>query len=553
MAQQTGLAEPLCRILTRLGVPAAAAEDYLEPSLRKLMPDPSSLRDMDVAAERVGAAVLARAPVALFADYDVDGAASAALMLRWLRALGQDATLYIPDRLSEGYGPNVPAMRQLAEDHRLILCLDCGTATPEPIAVARAAGADVVVLDHHLAPDALPHATALVNPNRHDEDGALGALCAAGVVFLLLVAANRFLRRRGVEGPDLLELLDLVALATVADVAPLTGLNRAFVRQGLKVMARRERPGLAALSDVARLRRAPNAYHLGFALGPRINAGGRIGSADLGARLLATDHAGEAQALAARLDALNRERQAIEAAVLEAARAQVEARGSNGPLVWAAGEGWHPGVVGIVAARLAELFDRPAIVIGLSEAGGKGSGRSRPGIDLGSAVAKLTAEGLLRKGGGHPMAAGLELDPAALQPAMERLAALLAAQDARPARRELTLDGLLSPAGLSVDLLEEIARAGPFGAAAPAPRFAFPALRVAHARTVGNGHLQLRCTDAGGATLQAIAFGAAGGPLAQLLQPGSPRPVHLAGRVEIDEWQGRRQPKLHVEDAAPAS
>ncbi|MDK2775380.1 MAG: DHH family phosphoesterase, partial [Tabrizicola sp.] len=345
MAQATRLPLPLCRILAARGVTSDAAPAFLAPSLRDLLPDPLTLKDMATAADRLLRAVARRERIAIFADYDVDGGSSAALLLVWLRHFGLQATLYIPDRIDEGYGPNVPAMTGLAAAHDLVLCVDCGTLSHEPVAAAK--GADVVILDHHLALETLPAALAIVNPNRQDEDGALSHLCAAGVVFLLLVEANRRLKAAGKAIPDLMALLDLVALATVADVAPLTGVNRAFVRQGLKIMARRDRPGLRALADVARMDQAPTPYALGFLLGPRVNAGGRIGQADLGARLLATDDAMEASRIAALLDQLNPDRRGITEAVRIEALAQAGARGLDAPLVWAAAEGWHPGVVGI--------------------------------------------------------------------------------------------------------------------------------------------------------------------------------------------------------------
>lgn len=551
IAQQTGLPGPLARTLARLGVAPEAAEDYLEPRLRDLMPDPSEFRDMDRAAERLVAAVGRRERIAIFADYDVDGGASAALLIDWLRALGLSAELYVPDRIDEGYGPNPQAMAALAARHDLIVCVDCGTLAHEAIAAAR--GADVIVLDHHLGGETLPPALAVVNPNRQDEESDYGYLCAAGVVFLCLVAGNRLLRAQGAPTPDLMGLLDLVALATVADVAPLVGLNRALVRQGLAVMARRQRPGLVALADVAGMRSAPAAFHLGFILGPRINAGGRVGQADLGARLLATRDPAEAAALAERLEALNAERRAIEAAVKEEALAQAEARGLDGPLVWAAGEGWHPGVVGIVAARLKEAANRPAVVIGLEGGEGKGSGRSVSGIDLGAAVAACAREGLLLKGGGHKMAAGLTVAADRLEVAMERLAALLARQGAgQLGPRDLLLDGVVGPAGVTVDLIEELERAGPFGAGAPAPRFALPAQRIAFAAPAGESHLRLTLADDGGARLEAICFRAFEGPLGAALQQSAGARFHVAGRLEIDDWGGRRKPKLRLEDAAPA-
>lgn len=552
MAQIAGLPLPLCRTLARRGVAPEDAARFLEPRLADLLPDPLTLRDMGAAADRLLAATRARQRIAIFADYDVDGGASSALLQVWLRAMGRAATLYIPDRIDEGYGPNVPAMQALARAHDLILCVDCGTLSHDPIAAAVALGADVVVLDHHLGAADLPPALAVVNPNRQDEDGSLGHLCAAGVVFLLLVEANRRLRAQGAPGPDLMAMLDLVALATVADVAPLTGVNRALVRQGLKVMARRERPGLVALADAARMDQAPTAYHLGYLLGPRVNAGGRIGQADLGARLLATADQAEAAALAERLERLNEERREIEARVREAALAQAEARGLAAPLVWAAGEGWHPGVVGIVAARLKEATNRPAVVIGVEGGVGKGSARSVPGVDLGAAVQRLAAEGLLIKGGGHRMAAGLTVQADRIPAAMDRLAELLARQGAgAEGPADLAIDGLMTCAGATRELVEMIERAGPFGAAAPAPRFAFADCRV-QARPLPGGHLRLAATDASGGRIEAVAFGAAEGPLGALLaDPGAGR-VHLAGRVELNHHQGRSRVQLRLDDAAPA-
>lgn len=549
MAQTTRLPLPLCRTLVRRGVAASDAELFLAPALRDLLPDPLGLKDMGIAADRLLQAVQRRQRIAIFADYDVDGGSSAALLICWLRALGREATLYIPDRIDEGYGPNVPAMQTLAAAHDLILCVDCGTLSHEPIAAAK--GADVVVLDHHLGAETLPPALAVVNPNRQDEDGSLGHLCAASVVFLLLVEANRRLRSDGVQGPDLMAMLDLVALATVADVAPLLGVNRALVRQGLKVMARRERPGLVALADVARMNAAPNTYALGFLLGPRVNAGGRIGQADLGARLLATDDPREAAALAARLDELNTERREIEARVREEALAQAEARGLDGPLVWAAGEGWHPGVVGIVAARLKEATHRPAVVIGLDAGIGKGSGRSISGVDLGAAVHRVAHEGLLLKGGGHRMAAGLTVEESRLTDAMARLGELLAKQGAAAAGpADLRLDGLLAPAAATHAFVEQIEQAGPYGASAAAPRFAFADQRVT-SRRIGDKHLRLSIGGAEG-RLDAIAFGCFDGPLGPLLDNCGAQRFHLAGRLEIDTWGGSARVQLRLEDAARA-
>ncbi len=546
MAQDTRLPLPLCLGLAGRGVTTGEAAGFLAPQLRDLLPDPLRLRDMDRAAARFLQALDRRERIAVFADYDVDGGASAALLIVWLRAMGAKATLYIPDRIDEGYGPNVPAMAALGAAHDLILCVDCGTLSHEPIA---AAGCDVVVLDHHLGSDTLPAAVAVVNPNRQDEDGSLAHLCAAAVVFLLLVEANRLLRAKGVQGPDLMAMLDLVALATVADVAPLIGVNRAFVRQGLRVMARRERVGLRALADVARMDQAPTPYALGFLLGPRVNAGGRIGAADLGARLLATDDPHEAVALAERLDQLNTERRDIEARVREDALAQAETRGMDGPLVWAAGDGWHPGVVGIVAARLKEASHRPAVVIGLDGDIGKGSARSVTGVDLGAAVQRLAAEGLLIKGGGHKMAAGLTVARSLIEPAMARLGELLARQGSGSEPREaLRIDSLLMPGAATPALIEQIEQAGPFGASAPAPRFAF-ADQAVSARRVGETHLRLTFGDAG-ARIEAMCFGALDTPLGPALLNAGHQRFHFAGRLEINHWQGRARVQLRLEDAA---
>lgn len=549
IAQATRLPPALAQILAARGVAPEDAQAFLAPSLRDLLPDPLVLKDMGAAAARLLAAVDRRQKVAIFADYDVDGGSSAALLILWLRHFGLTPTLYIPDRIDEGYGPNVPAMQALGAAHDLIVTVDCGTLSHEPIA---AAGCDVMVLDHHLGGATLPPALAVVNPNRADETGELSHLCAASVVFLLLVEANRRLRATGVLGPDLMGLLDLVALATVADVAPLVGLNRAFVRQGLKIMARRERPGLRALADAARLDAPPTAYALGFVLGPRVNAGGRIGQADLGARLLATADPVEAAKLAARLDALNTERREIERAVRLEAMAQVEARGAEGPLVWAAGEGWHPGVVGIVAARLKEAFHRPAVVIGFEGGIGKGSARSIAGVDLGAAVHTLAEEGLLLKGGGHRMAAGLTVARDALEPAMARLAELLARQGAGTEDpHALAIDALLMPSAATLALIEQIEDAGPFGAQAPAPRFAFAAQRIT-ARRMGESHLKISFGEIEGQRIEGVAFGAFDGPLGPALADPGHRPFHLAGRLELNHWNGRTRVQFKLEDAAPA-
>ncbi|WP_339856818.1 single-stranded-DNA-specific exonuclease RecJ [Roseovarius nubinhibens] len=551
MAQTTDLPRALCQILARRGVAPQEAESFLTPQIRDLLPDPRGLKDMEAAAQRFLSAVQRGERIAIFADYDVDGGSSAALLIDWLRQLGRAATLYVPDRIDEGYGPNDAAMAELASNHDLIICVDCGTLSHGPVAAAK--GADVVILDHHLGGETLPEAVAVVNPNRQDEDGALAHLCAAAVVFLMLVEAGRQLREAGQKGPDLMAMLDLVAVATVADVAPLIGVNRAFVRQGLRVMARRERPGLVALADAARLDRPPAAYHLGFVLGPRVNAGGRIGQADLGARLLSTDNPAEARALADRLEELNRERRDVEAQVRAAALDQAEARGLDAPLVWAAGDGWHPGVVGIVASRLKEAANRPAIVIGFDGDEGKGSGRSISGVDLGASIQKLAAEGLLIKGGGHKMAAGLTVARDQLDAAMARLSELLDKQGAGAAgAADLRLDGLLMPGAATPELIDQIDGAGPFGAGASAPRYVFSDMQISFAKRIGESHLKLRFGDGMGASLEAISFGAFDGPLGPALNEHGGARFHLAGRLEINHWGGRQSVQLRLEDAARA-
>lgn len=553
IGQATGLPGAVCAVLAMRGVLPEDATAYLAPTLRDLMPDPRSLRDMETAARIWARAARAGQRIAIFADYDVDGGTSAALLCDWLRQFsGARPTVYVPDRIEEGYGPNAPAIIQLAADHDLIVCVDCGTLSHE--ALAAAGDVPVVVLDHHLGGDTLPDVAAVVNPNRQDEDGSLGHLCAAGVVFLMLVEANRQLRTDGMAGPDLMALLDLVALATIADVAPLRGVNRAFVRSGLHVMGQRGRPGLAALADVGRVDGRLSPYTLGFVFGPRINAGGRIGAPDLGARLLSTTNPDKAAALAERLDVLNTERREIEASVTAAALEQASQRGTESGLVWAAGDGWHPGVVGIAASRLKEAFNRPAIVIGFDAGGvGKGSGRSVSGVDLGAAIQKLGYDGVIEKGGGHSMAAGLTLTRAQLAPAMEALTTALERQGAHlRGAADLNVAGLLMPDAVQPELIEQIEAAGPFGAGAPAPRYVLPDMTIRHSRRVGADHLKLSVGDPGMGRLDVIAFKAFNGPLGDALSSGAAQRFHLAGRIELNHFRGETIPQLRLEDAAIA-
>ena len=551
LSQQNDLPLPLCNVMARLGVAVGEVDDFLNPTLRATMTDPKSLKDCTVAAKLIMEATEGTRAVAIFADYDVDGGSSAALLFDFFAHFLIKPTLYVPDRINEGYGPNPEAMQKLASKHDLIICVDCGTVSHD--ALASAAEADVVVLDHHLGGESLPPAKAVVNPNRQDETGDLSHLCAAAVVFLVLIEAARLMRENGKTPPNLLDALDLVALATVADVAPLVGINRAFVRQGLKVMGQRRRLGLNALSDVAQLDAAPSAYHLGYVLGPRINAGGRIGQADLGARLLCSVDPHEAAAMAEKLDQLNSERRAVEATVRIAAFEQAEARGLDQPLIWASDDGWHPGVVGIVASRLKEKTNRPAIVIGFDGDIGKGSGRSVSGIDLGAAIQRLAHDGDIEKGGGHKMAAGLSLTRKQLEPAMEKLNTLMRSQGAGSlGPSDLRIDGVLMPGGATLELIEHLDRAGPYGASASAPRFVFPDCTIAFAKPVGESHLKVTVSDGFGTKLDAICFGAFDSSLGAALNEAKGTKMHLVGRLEVNTWGGRSRPQLRIEDANPA-
>lgn len=547
-------------LLLARGCPRDALEAHRAPTIRGFMPDPSIFRDMDRAAERLARAVRDGEPITVFGDYDVDGATSAALLIRLLRDVGAaDPQAYIPDRLMEGYGPSGEALVRLAAGGaRLIVTVDCGAQAFEALAMARDAGVDVIVVDHHKCAAALPYAHALVNPNRLDEgEGAAhGHLAAVGVAFLLGAGLLRVLRTEGWFAerpmPNLLDLLDLVALGTVADVASLKGLNRAFVAQGLRVMGQRRNVGLNALIEAARLGRAPTCTDLGFALGPRINAGGRVGKSDLGVRLLTTHDPNEARAIATELDRLNEERRAIETAVSDGAHAAAAGQ-DNRAVAVVSGAGWHPGVIGIVAGRLKEKLGRPAIVIALDEAGiGKGSGRSIAGVDLGAAVLAAKDLGLLVAGGGHAMAAGLTVTADKVDALAAFLDERLAAEVARARDdRALLLDAVLSPGGVTPTLVEALEAGGPYGAGWPAPRIVAGPVRVIRADIVGAGHVRAVVAGEDGRTIKTIAFRQAGSALGQaLLGAGSARRLWVAGRARIDDWGSRPAAELHLEDAA---
>jgi single-stranded-DNA-specific exonuclease len=563
IVQRHGLPELLARVVAGRGIEPDGVEAYLEPTIRKLMPDPGTVTAMDAAIERLADAVMRREAIAIFGDYDVDGATSSALLASFLRLAGQNPFIYIPDRIFEGYGPNVPAIRTLAErGTKLLVTVDCGTTSHEPLAEAARLGLDTIVIDHHQADEQLPAAVAVVNPNRLDDISGLGSLAAVGVTFLVLVALNRELRLRGYWNvgrpePDLLDLTHLAALGTVADVVPLKGLNRAFVAKGLIAMRRREHAGLTALMDVARLSGPPEPWHLGFMLGPRINAGGRIGRADLGAQLLMLEDPIEAARIATELDRLNRERQTIEQATLAEAEAEAMAAlgiEEKGAVVVTAAAGWHPGVVGLVAARLKERYGRPAFAIALEPGDtGTGSGRSITGVDIGRAVRHAVAEGLLIKGGGHAMAAGVTLKRGALGAFRAYLEETLAPA-VEAARREdsLLIDGAVSAAGATIELHALIDRASPFGAGNPEPIIALPGHIIAYADPVGQAHVRVRLRAGDGAAVNAIAFRAIGQKLGEALLKNRGQSMHVAGCLAVDRWQGEPRVQLRILDAAPA-
>ena len=565
ICQHHGLPDLMGRVLAARGVGLDDVPVFLDPALKSLMPDPSTLRDMDKAAIRLADAIEKSVPVAIFGDYDVDGACSSALLARFLEHHGTPARIYIPDRIFEGYGPNAAAIETLVkEGAKLIITVDCGTTSFEPLAVAKKLKTDVIIIDHHQADEKLPDVHAVVNPNRQDDISGQGNLCAAGVVFLVLVAVTRELRKRKFYGetgePDLLALLDLVALATVADVVPLTGLNRAYVKKGLAVMHARGNVGLTALADAGGLTQAPTPYHLGFILGPRINAGGRIGDAALGAKLLSIHDPIEAARIASLLDRLNKERKTIETAALEEAMAIAEQQVEVEPdraIVIVGSDAWHKGIVGLVASRLVEKFRRPACVIAWNKSGdgtlgeGTGSLRSVAGVDLGAAVRAAVSDALLVKGGGHAMAAGLTVKRERLAALDKFLSAELAAA-ASGARSEpiLDIDAALMASGATSDIVTLLDRAGPYGQGNVQPRFVFPAHRVKFAKIVGDAHVRVVLEGGDGGRLEAIAFRAAGQPLGDALMGAGGMPLHVCGHLRRDTWGGREKIELQIDDAA---
>ncbi len=560
ISQLHGLPEIVGRVLASRGLELAAVPHFLEPRLRDWLPDPSHLLDLDRAVDRLVAAVRAGEPIGLIGDYDVDGASSTALVRRWLEAVGSPVHVRIPDRLADGYGPNEAAFASLeAAGCRLVLCLDAGTTAFAPLAAAEAMGLEVIVVDHHSAEPVLPTALAVINPNRQDQAGPLGDLAAVGVSFVLLVALNRALRVAGhfvtMPEPDLLASLDLVALGTVCDVVPLSGLNRAFVVQGLKVASKGGNLGLNALATAADIEVIDNARKLGFVLGPRLNAGGRLGQSGLAAELLATADPARAMEVATRLHDLNAERQALERGTLEGAIAAVEPQvQDDAPVLVAAGAGWHQGIVGIVAARLVERFARPALVIGLDGgigkgSMGKGSGRSRPGYDLGAAVIAARQAGLLEAGGGHPMAAGLTVEERQIEALHRFLCRWPTTAGFTPGQAELRLDGALSLNALNLDLAKKLEQLGPFGAGHAEPRFVVAAERILQARTVGRGHVSCLLAPPAGRAIRGIAFRAAESGLDRALLDGTP--LRLVGRLRRDTWQGQERIGFEIEDGAP--
>jgi len=559
LAQRFELHDVVARVLAARDVQLDDAALFLNPTLKSTLPDPGHLLEMQAAVERLTRAIRDGETVGVLGDYDVDGATSSALIVNFFAALGQTVPVYIPDRQNEGYGPNLPALLKLQEQGAsVVITVDCGTTAYDPLEAAADAGIEIIVVDHHVAEPRLPAGALVINPNRADEDSPCGQLAAVGVTFLLLVALNRALRdaswyNEAHPEPNLLSFLDLVALGTICDVVPLTGVNRALVTQGLKVLASRRNPGIAALADVAKVDKPLDAYHAGFVLGPRVNAGGRVGDSGLGVRLLTTQDTSEARAVAQLLDDYNGERKEIELGVQEAAMMQAEQQAKNDkPFLLVAGNGWHPGVIGIVAGRLRERFDRPSCVVALSEGIGKGSGRSVRGVALGPAVIAAQQAGLLVNGGGHNMAAGFTVEQEKLEELTDFLATHISRQlDGLTLTASMSFDGALSPAGATPDIIEMLNRAGPFGSGNPRPRFVIPQARIVDSGIVGKDHVRCILTGADGTgRLKAIAFRSVATPLGRALLDTRGLPLHVAGNLRVDEWQGRVSAQLFIDDVA---
>ena len=561
ISQKYDLAEIMGRILSSRGVPLDGVESYLNPRLKDMMPDPFSLKDLEVAANRIAGAIMSGEKVGVFGDYDVDGATSSSLLLKFFKMVGGNLKAYIPDRLKEGYGPNIKAIKSLkSEGINLIMTVDCGTLSFGPLKEAKDAGIEMIVVDHHKAEPALPEALAVINPNRLDENGSLGQLAAVGVSFLLVVGINRVLREEGhykgqITPPDLMSLLDLVALGTICDVVPLQGLNRAFAIQGFKVMAKRQNTGLRVLSDVARIEEAPNSYHAGFIIGPRINAGGRVGEAQMGTTLLASDDEEEALSLSQDLDQYNSERKDIEAFVQKEALLKVETEigleGEVGPIVFVSGKGWHPGVIGIVASRLKEKYSRPTMVLAENNGIGKGSGRSISGVDLGAAVIEAAHHGLLQNGGGHAMAAGLTVEASKIEDLKTFLTDWLRPMVSDAIRAQsFSIDGVLTIKGITPELIDTIAKAGPFGSGNPTPRFAISDVKLVKADIVGKDHVRAFFSGGDGGRLKAMAFRAGDEKWGQNIINNVGKTFHIAGRIKKDDWLGKANVEMHLEDAS---
>jgi single-stranded-DNA-specific exonuclease len=555
-----GLSEPLARALASRGVTAEGGGDFLNPTLKSLFPDPSSFADMDRAAEILVDAAVSGRPVTVFADYDVDGASSAAQLVRWFRAMGRDLPVYVPDRILEGYGPSPAAFRKIKDSGaELVITVDCGAAAHDALIEAARIGLDVVVIDHHLMRGDPPPAAALVNPNRPDDTSGQGHLAAAGVVFVLLAALNREARKRGLfedrAAPNVMDWLDLAAMGAFCDVTSLTGFNRALAAQGLKVMSGWRNIGLKALLDVAKSQGPATAFHAGYILGPRINAGGRIGRADLGARLLSTEDPEEASALAQELDALNASRKEVEKAVIDEAVAAIEKQSNfdpDAPVIVAAGDGWHPGVVGIAAGRLRERYRKPVIVIGIDRPAdiGKGSGRSQPGVNLGRAIQSAFDDGLLLAGGGHAMAAGLTVRPSGIPELRAYLCDKLAGEMIDAAAQDaVEIDALIGPGGATRALWSDFQRLAPYGPGNPEPLFAIPDARIEYPIAMRGGHIRVTLVDSSGQRLKAVAWRAGETEMGERLMAGGGG-LHLAGKLKPDDWQGREGVELEIEDAA---